>query len=101
MNPYTHFTPDTIVSWHSEHSAAEIDGDLVVMGFRQGKYVALNDIASSVWRRLEQPQPIAALGDALVADFDGAPDEIRRDLLGLLAELDSLGLLETVTPGNA
>jgi hypothetical protein len=101
MEHDTRLTPDTIVSWHPAQASAEIDGDVVVMGFTQGKYVGLNDIASAVWRRLERPQPVAALCDGMIRDFDGDADEIRRDILALLAELHEFGLLQTSAPGDA
>lgn len=101
MEPNTRLTPDTIVTWHPAQSSAEIDGDVVVMSFVQGKYIGLNDTASAIWRRLERPQSVASLCDAMIRDFAGDADEIRRDILGLLAKLDEAGLLQTTPPGDA
>jgi hypothetical protein len=101
MDQKNRFTPHTIVSWHPAQSAAEIDGEVVVMGFSQGKYVGLNDIASAIWRRLERPQPVADLCDALVRDFEGAPAAIRRDVVELLGRLDELGLLTIADQASA
>jgi hypothetical protein len=101
MDQQNRFAPDTVVSWHPEQSSAEIDGDVIVMGFRQGKYIGFDAIASGVWRRLEHPQAVGALCESVIRDFDGDPEEIRRDVLSLLAELDEFGLLQTTAPGDA
>jgi len=87
------FAADVVVGWHPEQVTAEIDGEVVVMALAQGKYIGFNDIASVVWRHLAAPMTVAALGDALVRDFDGDSESIRRDVVGLLVRLDELGLI--------
>jgi hypothetical protein len=98
MGGTTRLSPATVVTQHREQTSAEIDGQVVVMGFVQGKYVGLSRSASEVWRRLAQPAPIGALCDALVRDFEGDPIVIRNDVLDLLDRLDDLGLLEVSPP---
>lgn len=87
------FAADTIVRWHPDQVAAEIDGEVVVMSIAQGKYVGLDDMASGIWRRLETPQRVADLCDGLIRDFDGAPEAIRADVVAFLASLEEHGLI--------
>ncbi len=93
MHPPSQFTADTIVRWHPDQVAAEIDGEVVVMSIAQGKYVGFDGMASMIWRRLERPQPVAELCDGLIRDFDGSPEVIRADVTELLASLEALDLI--------
>lgn len=94
------FLPSTVVAQHREQASAEIDGNVIVMGFVQGKYVGLDAIGSTVWKRLAQPTPIADLCGGLVRDFDGDPAVIHQDVLDLLGRLNDLGLLDISPPGG-
>lgn len=94
MNIVPPLESDTRVRWHPEQVAAEVDGQVVVMGLSQGKYVGFDAIATQVWHRLEQPQSVAELCDGLAKDFDGDPAIIREDVIGLLTRLRDLKLIE-------
>lgn len=89
-------TPDLVVTWHPEQVAAEIDGEVVVMGLAQGKYVGLDDIGSVLWRLLEQPLPVRDLCDRLAQRYQGDPAEITADVLAFLGDLHGLGLIQIV-----
>jgi hypothetical protein len=99
MSSIPRFAPDTRVKWHSEQIAAEVDGQVVVMGLSQGKYVGFDVIATNIWHRLEQPRSVSELCDGLVKDFDGDTAVIRQDVVELLIRLHELGLIEVETGG--
>lgn len=85
--------PDTIVSTHPDHLSAEIDGELVIMSVADGKYVALNAIATAVWQRLGQPVRVSKLCADLARDYDGDGAVIAQDVQEMLQCLSSLGLI--------
>lgn len=89
-------TPDSVVGWHAEQITAEIDGEVVVMGLIQGKYVGLDDIGSALWRLMEHPQPVRALCERLEQRYAGDPATIAADVVAFLKELQALGLIEIV-----
>jgi hypothetical protein len=93
MSNPPHFGPDTKITRHPDQLAAEIDGQMVVMGLAQGKYVGFDPVASAIWRRLEQPQSLSALCDGLIQEFSGDPATIRQDVQDLLVRLEELGLI--------
>ena len=75
--------------------AAEVDGETVMMSIEKGCYFGLDDIASDIWRRLEEPCSFAALVDQLLADYDAdramIAGDVRR-LLVLMAAQDAIRL---------
>lgn len=91
----------SIVGWSSDQIAADVDGQIVVMGMSQGKYVGFDDVATAVWHRLAQPCTVTALCQALAEDFDGPPEQIRQDTINLLRQLHDLGLIDVSNDGAA
>lgn len=71
-------------------NAVSMDGELVMMGVKQGEYFGLRDVAASIWTHLESAHTVGELS-ALVADeyAIGAPDcedDVERFLDSLLAK---------------
>lgn|SRR3990167_1437288 len=92
--PNTLLTPDTVVKWHPNHVAAEINGDVVLMSISQGKYIGLDDVATAVWRNLAQPLSVEILSQRMATDFSGSAEQIQNDIQSFLADLIGLGLIE-------
>jgi len=51
-----------------------------------GRYYALNSVASEIWRKLEQPTAVGQLVSTLAAEYEGDPGEIEEDLRETLDE---------------
>ena len=73
---------------------SEIDDAFVMVNVETGKYVALNQTASAVWQALEHPVDQPAIERALCERFDVTPDECRRAVEGLLAQMRELRLAQ-------
>ena len=86
--------PHMIVVQRTDTVAADIAGEIVVMDVERGKYFGLDDIGSDIWRRLEKPMSVAALCEALSADYDADVDTIRADVIALLQNLMERELVE-------
>ena len=89
-------TQASVVKWHAEQITAEVDGEVVVMGLTQGKYVGLDDIGSALWHLMEHPQPVHALCARIGQRYAGDPAEIAADVLAFLEDLHGLGLIEVL-----
>ncbi|MEI9996936.1 MAG: PqqD family protein [Rhizomicrobium sp.] len=87
------------MKWHADQLTAEIDGQMVVMGLLQGKYVGFDGVASEIWRRLERPQTVSELCDGLVRDFDGDGAVIAQDTIDLISRLREYGLIDIEAGG--
>jgi len=94
------FEPAARIGRHPNQLAAEIDGQVVVMGLAQGKYVGLDDIATTVWHRLDSKPTLSELCDGLVRDFAGDPAVIQQDVRDLLGRLHELGLIVVENAGE-
>jgi hypothetical protein len=87
-------SPDAVVARRAEPLTATVDGELVMLDPRTGRYFALDAVGLRVWQLLEQPHSVGALCESLEGEFDVAPEACRRDVLTFLEQLDQAELLD-------
>ena len=73
---------------------AEVDGELVALHVDNGTCYGFNGTATRIWAMVEEPKRLSELRDALVAEYDVEPDVCEAQLLDLLKDLESDGLIE-------
>ena len=85
--------------------AREIEGELIIVplvagiGDMEEELFSLNDTGKDVWRRLDGRTTLASVVNVLAAEYSAQPDEIERDVIGLVGELVRRKML-VVKPGN-
>jgi hypothetical protein len=67
---------------------------IVLLDMRAGLYFSLDNVGAAIWQLLQQPRTVKDICDALLEQFDVTPDTCRRDLVGLLRELEARGLVD-------
>jgi hypothetical protein len=90
-----------VVQASPEQVAAEVEDEVVILNLRDEVYYGLGDVGRRIWELVQQPRPVHSVRDALLAEYDVAPDTCERDLLALLAELAGRGLVEVRHPPAA
>jgi hypothetical protein len=73
---------------------AEVDGELVALHVDNGSCYGFNRTATRIWSMIEEPKRLSELRDALVGEFDVAPETCEAQLLDLLKDLEKDGLVE-------
>jgi hypothetical protein len=73
--------------------AAPVDKEIVILSLSRDHYVGLDEIGRRVWEMLEAPHLTRELCRRLAAEFDAPVEQIVRDVLPFLAELEAEGLL--------
>ena len=86
MNEPTYFR-------NKETISGALHDQLVMMDIQQGKYFALNPVATRIWELLETPLGLEALCQALLEEFDVTPEQCHQEVLEHLAEMQKLGLV--------
>jgi hypothetical protein len=85
--------------------AREIEGELIIVplvagiGDMEDELFSLNDTGRDIWRRLDGKTTLAGVATALAAEYGAQPDEIERDVIGLVEELTRRRML-VVKPGE-
>ncbi len=71
----------------------EIHGEFILIPVASGiadmedEIFSLNKTGRAIWNKLDGKSTLKQLVDSLIKDFNGGPDEIKKDTLGLIAEL--------------
>ena len=76
---------------------AEVDGELVALDVGTGTCFGFNAPVAAVWALIEQPMTVAAIRDALLDRFDVDPATCETEVLALLKQFKTKGLI-TTTP---
>jgi coenzyme PQQ biosynthesis protein PqqD len=71
----------------------ETSDALVLLDPQGGAYFSLNDVGSRVWGLCDGTRSVADLVSVLADEFDAPTEAIRDDVLELLEELASEGLV--------
>lgn len=83
---------------HPNTLAVSVGGAFAAFNFDRDRYYGFDDIASDIWRRIEQPRHVEALIADLTNDYDGDEARITEDVLALLDHLQHEGLVR-ITDG--
>ena len=79
--------PDTVLF-------RELDGESVLLNLTTESYLGLDDVGTRMWTLFSTLPSIQAAYDALLAEYDVAPDALRDDVEALLRQMLEHGLVE-------
>jgi hypothetical protein len=71
-----------------------LNHETVILHFDKGAYFGLNDVGTVVWEKLQRPQAVSAIRDAILAEYDVDRSQCESDVLRLLNRLHDEGLIE-------
>jgi hypothetical protein len=74
--------------------ARELDGEMVVFEPRSNRCYGLEAVAARVWALMREPTTVERLEQAIVGEYDVAPDRCQRDVRDFLGVLLERGLIE-------
>jgi hypothetical protein len=78
---------------------AEIDQEIVALSVAKGVCYGLDPIGSRIWKMLANPIRVADICQTLVREYEVAPETCESDVLDLLEELRSEGMIEQPAAG--
>jgi hypothetical protein len=71
----------------------EIEGELIIVPLTSGigdmedELFTLNQTGRAIWERLDGRKPLGDIAGELSAEYEASPEEIERDVIGLVQEL--------------
>ena len=90
-----------MTNWNEERLAApehvmfrELDGEAVLLNLQNEMYYGLDETGTRMWQLLTSADSEQAAMDILLEEFDVSPEILEQDLVHLISELKSHGLLE-------
>lgn len=85
--------PGAVLRRTDRHVSASLGDAVAMMDVDAGKYYVLDDVASFIWSRLEQPTSLEELVAELARRYDVAADRCEADVLPFLGDLEARGLV--------
>jgi hypothetical protein len=84
--------PGTIVI-SPEVMARQVGDECVILDLASGSYFGLDPVGTRIWQLISAGHSLADTHKALLAEYDVSSGDLERDLLRLIGELRSRGLI--------
>lgn len=70
------------------------DGDMAILDTEAGVYFGLNSVGARIWEIIQEPTKLKDIREQLLAEYDIDNETCNRELLALIDQLKSNGLIE-------
>ena len=87
-------TADSKVVATKEQLSSDLTGETIILNSKSGVYFGLNAVGASIWNLIQEPKTINEIRDAILAKYQVEPEQCESDILGLLQEMQTEGLIE-------
>lgn len=83
----------TVVAAEGQVSS-DFGEEVAILDFKAGVYYGLDDVGARVWQLVQEPKKVREIRNALLEEYEVAPDRCERDLVALLRNLAGENLIE-------
>jgi hypothetical protein len=87
-------SPSSIVVASGDQISSDLAGEVVMLNLKNGTYYGLDQVGARIWELIQAPQPVAAVRDTIVAEYEVTAERCEADLLVLLGQLADAELIE-------
>lgn len=74
--------------------SCDVAGETAILSLRTGVYYGLNAVGTRVWNLIQEPTEVKVVLAALLDEFEVEPARCESDLIKVLGDLASHGLIE-------
>ena len=78
----------------------DLNGEAVILNLESGTYFGLNPIGTRIWSLLQEDGSLRRTFEVVQQEYDVGPDELEGDILRLVEELCSRGLVNISSPSE-
>jgi Coenzyme PQQ synthesis protein D (PqqD) len=82
-----------VVATNQQVSCA-LGDESAILNMKNSVYYGLNPVGARIWNLLRQPQSVGAICDIILEEYDVQRECCERDLLDLLGQMKSEGLID-------
>lgn len=73
--------------------SCDLAGEAAILNLADGVYYGLDQVGAFVWNMLGTPRTVEELRAGVMAEYEVEREECERDLIALLGDLHSKGLI--------
>ncbi len=96
MTTNTDLSTSTLLQRNPDMVAANLDGDLVMMNEKLGRYYGISGVGARAWELLETPASIDDLVSAICKEYEIDADTCQQDIIRFAQDLMKVDLIEPV-----
>lgn len=85
---------DSSVVATKEQVSSDLAGEAVILNIKSGVYYGLNAVGARIWNLIQEQKTVKEVRDTILAEYDVEPEQCDRELLEILQQLESEGLIE-------
>jgi hypothetical protein len=87
-------TANSVVVATKDQVSSDLAGEAVVLSLRTAMYYGLDQVGLRIWELVREPMRVAAIRDTIAHEYEVELERCERDVLDLLRQLASEGLIE-------
>jgi hypothetical protein len=91
------FPGEAVAVATTEQLSTQLGDEVVILGLQDSVYYGLTKVGARIWELLQTPRTLTDIVEAVVAEYDVAPEQAEADLQGLLIDLQARGLVAITT----
>ena len=84
----------SVVVATKDQVSSDLAGEAIVLSLRTAMYYGLDQVGARIWELVREPTRVADIRDAIACEYDVELERCERDVLGLLRQLATEGLIE-------
>jgi|SRR5215216_695016 len=84
----------SIVVAEKDYVSSDLGGEVAILSLKGGVYYGLDAVGARIWDLIQKPRSVNEIWRILLEEYDVDPERCKRDLLTLLQELSTEGLVE-------
>ena len=85
---------NSVVTVSKDLVTADLGEEIAILYLENGVYYGLDAVGARIWDLIQEPKRVSEVRDNILAEYDVEPDRCKSELLDLLEELASQGLVE-------
>jgi hypothetical protein len=87
-------TLNSVVNASGELVSANLDGEVVILGYKSGAYYSLDQVGAFIWDLLQEPRAVSEVRDAMFEEYEIELSQCEQDLFALLEDLADKELID-------
>jgi hypothetical protein len=80
--------------------SCDLSGEAAILNLKSGVYFGLNTVGASIWKLIQEPRTVKEIRDSILEEYEVGSNRCEQDILEILQELSSRGLIEIVNEKN-
>ncbi len=89
-----------IVEANADLMMADLEGEAVLLNIQSGRYFGLNEVGTSIWSLIKEPQSVSDIVEALGQIYDAPAEALQSDVLAFLGDMEKRSLLHVITTAH-